>query len=99
MFDPSKEATLARKYEAAAERAFFRCLKELRQMEKQARADREADVNAMMGSFLAAQEAEPRRTAEFDAMYAELGIPLPRGPPILPSPRRRAARRPSRPRP
>src|SRR3954465_8293422 len=40
MFDPSKEATLARKYEAAAERAFFRCLKELRQMQRQAKADR-----------------------------------------------------------
>ena len=37
MFDPSKEATLARKYEAAAERAFFRCLKELRQMRWPAR--------------------------------------------------------------
>lgn len=31
LFDPSKEATLARKYEAAAERGFFRALKELRQ--------------------------------------------------------------------
>src|SRR4051794_15012336 len=58
MFDPSREATLARKYEAAAERAFFRCLKELRQMEKKAKADRKAEVDAMMGSFLAAREAE-----------------------------------------
>ena len=38
MFDPSREATLARKYEAAAERGFFRALKELRTLEKQARA-------------------------------------------------------------
>jgi hypothetical protein len=35
MFDDSKEATLARKYEAAAERGFFRALKELRILEKQ----------------------------------------------------------------
>ena len=34
LFDPSAEATLARKYEAAAERGFFRALKELRQVEK-----------------------------------------------------------------
>ncbi len=30
MFDPSKEATLARKYELAAERGFYRAIKELR---------------------------------------------------------------------
>ena len=30
-FDPSEEATLARRYEAATERAFFRTLKEIRQ--------------------------------------------------------------------
>jgi hypothetical protein len=35
MFDPSKEATLARKYEAAAERGFYRALKELRQLKKE----------------------------------------------------------------
>jgi hypothetical protein len=38
MFDPSKEATLARKYESAAERGFFRALKELRLLEKQIKA-------------------------------------------------------------
>jgi hypothetical protein len=38
LFDPSKEATLARKYEAAAERGFFRALKELRELKKQAKA-------------------------------------------------------------
>jgi hypothetical protein len=39
MFDPSKEACLARKYEAAAERGFFRALKELRQVEREAKAE------------------------------------------------------------
>ena len=38
MFDPSKEACLARKYEATAERGFFRALKELRQHERSATA-------------------------------------------------------------
>ena len=33
LFDPSKEATLARKYEAATERGLYRALKELRQVE------------------------------------------------------------------
>ncbi len=36
LFDPSKEATLARKYEAAAERGMFRALKEFRQVERAA---------------------------------------------------------------
>ncbi len=34
MFDPSKDACLARKYEAAAERGFFRSIKEFRQHQK-----------------------------------------------------------------
>src|SRR4051794_14995359 len=80
MFDPSKEATLARKYEAAAERAFFRCLKELRQMERQAKADRKAEVDAMMASYLAAEERARREDAEFDAMFAERDVPMPRRP-------------------
>ncbi len=84
MFDPSKEATLARRYEAAAERGFFRALKELRQMARQARAaapvaiDRTAQ--AMMGSFLSAMEADRRMDAEFDAMEARLDIPAARRP-------------------
>jgi hypothetical protein len=39
LFDPSKEATLARRYEAAAERGLFRALNEFRQVEKEARAE------------------------------------------------------------
>jgi hypothetical protein len=38
LFDTSREACLARKYEAAAERGFYRALKEFRQVEKQAKA-------------------------------------------------------------
>jgi hypothetical protein len=84
MFNPAKEATLARKYEAAAERAFFRCLKELRQMEKQARAESKADQNAntdeMLGSFFAAQQVARREDAEMDAFFAEMEAAMPRGP-------------------
>ena len=71
MFDPSKEATLARKYEAAAERGFFRALKELRQIEKQAKAldpAVQAEVfRQELGSFLAQEKGDE----EFDAMAAE----------------------------
>jgi hypothetical protein len=77
MFDPSKEATLVRKYEASAERTFFRCLKELRQREKQAKADREADIDAMMGSLLAARKAERKEDAAMDALYPEMAMPIP----------------------
>jgi hypothetical protein len=38
MFDPSKEASLARRYESAAERGLYRALKEFRQIEKDAKA-------------------------------------------------------------
>ena len=56
LFDPSKEATLARKYEAAAERSFFRSLKELRRIEGEARSASPAPVAgsalSALGSFL-----------------------------------------------
>jgi hypothetical protein len=71
MFDPSKEATMARKYEAAAERGFFRALKELRLLEKQAKAvepgmDLET-FQKMMGSFSPSEMQDD----EFDAMYPD----------------------------
>jgi len=53
LFDPSKEATLARKYEAAAERGMFRAIKELRQVEQ------EAAVRAQAEPPGPAPEAEP----------------------------------------
>lgn len=56
MFDPSKEATLARKYEAAAERGFFKALKELRQHQRTAKTvistSRSGTSQASLGSFL-----------------------------------------------
>ena len=73
MFDPSKEATLARKYEAAAERGFFRALKELRQIEKQAKGETSGpgagSAREALGSFLPVEaikamiEAKPAEPA------------------------------------
>ena len=66
MFDPSKEATLARRYEAAAERGFFRALKEFRQLERAEKApDVKAEIEAtrkqmdQLASFLPAVPPAP----------------------------------------
>jgi len=67
MFDPSKEATLARKYEAAAERGFFRALKELRQLEKQAKPAEPAVDEEMLASFFQLE----KQVAEIEARYPE----------------------------
>jgi hypothetical protein len=76
MFDPSKEACLARKYEAAAERGFFRAIKEFRQLERETRGETKAPKSGpspeKLGSFLpvetiksaiASLPAEPARVA------------------------------------
>ena len=72
MFDPSKEATLARKYEAAAERGFFRALKELRQLEKQAKAVEPPSPaepsRPELGSFLTFQQLN----SQLDELEARL---------------------------
>jgi hypothetical protein len=65
LFDPSKEATLARKYEAAAERSLYKALKELRQLQ----AQKSKDANQLfdpeepeLGSFFPGKGAvEPDR--------------------------------------
>ena len=68
-FDDSKEATLARKYEAAAERGFLRALKELRLLEARRKED-EAEMMALeSGSFspeMMSDEEFDRFEAEFD---------------------------------
>jgi hypothetical protein len=74
MFDPSREATLARQYQASAERGFLRALKELRTLEKQARArvpmvDDET-IEKAMASFFQIQK-------ELDRMEAGRTQPAP----------------------
>ena len=77
MFDPSKEAVLARKYEAAAERGFFRALKELRGLVREAKAldpAVQAEVfRQELGSILSMEKMDE----EFDAMYPEVGEATP----------------------
>ena len=77
MFDPSKEATLARKYELAAERGFYRALKELRQVERASNPAEPAvagrAAEALMGSFWEDEMTDE----EFDALSARLDLPTP----------------------
>ena len=46
LFDPSREATLARRYESESRRGFFKALKEFRQAEAEAETQVQADVEA-----------------------------------------------------
>jgi hypothetical protein len=91
MFDASKEATLARRYELAAERTFFRCLKELQKRADAAIVEEEVaghpPTGASLGSFRPATAPVPNEEEEFDAldrefeeMYKQLNIPMPRRP-------------------
>ena len=79
-FDASKEASLARKYEASAERGFFRALKELRLHEKQVKAADPAtegeSFREALGSFLQVE----KKVAEFEASDPE-PAPIP---PMMP---------------
>ncbi len=72
LYDPPKEAALARKYERAAERGFFRALKELRLVEAQAKArvaeDRLHEVQEVLASF----SPEKLSDADLDAEIARL---------------------------
>jgi hypothetical protein len=67
MFDDSREATLARKYEAAAERGFFKALKELRILEKQSKATEAEMFGPESGSFSLGGMTDE----EFDRFEAE----------------------------
>ena len=86
-FDASREAGLARKYEASAERGFFRALKELRLHEKAVKAaDSMARVEAYheeLGSFLPHEEIDAdldEIEAKFDARDLEFAMPAPSKP-------------------
>ncbi len=73
IFDPSKAATLARRYEAAAERMMYRALREMKQVEA-ANVGREVSAPAppvgvsadpgRLGSFFPASEADPGPVAQ-----------------------------------
>jgi hypothetical protein len=84
LFDPSKEATLARKYEAAAERCFFRSLKELRQLRKDAPSRVPVVVDKTleksMASFLQLAKTLDHQEARLDKLdeRASSKPPMPR---------------------
>ena len=84
LFDSSKEAILARKYEAAAERTFLRCIKELRERDQAEEAEMqqvdEVDYEAKMASFLKMQESFRQEDEEFDDLCAQMDMPMPRRP-------------------
>ena len=68
LFDPSKEATLARRYEATAERMMYRALREMRRVEAENRARPEperpspvvAEVHRLASFFLATSSEAPQ---------------------------------------
>ena len=79
MFDASPEAILARKYENAAERSFFRCIKELRQRDEKAQEARKPQPAppkaSSMASFDPDEMSDEEIDADLDAMFKEFGIP------------------------
>ncbi len=87
-FDPSKEGGLIRSYEAASERAFYRGLKQLRQMEVQGEAlmkdddaqNQQEEMNQAMALFFQKQAEFRKEDEEFDAMYESMKMDLLRRP-------------------
>jgi hypothetical protein len=67
LFDTSKEGLLARKYAAAAERSFYRALKELRLLAKEAKAASEAKTDQIMASILSGGSSDDA----FEKMYID----------------------------
>jgi hypothetical protein len=78
LFDPSKEARLARQYEKDAERGFFRGLKELRQVEKQIAAAEKANEDNMAQDLLGSFSQGNDLIDQLDALYPEDLISVPR---------------------
>ncbi len=80
LFDPSPEASLARRHEAAAQRVFLRALKELRTVEREAESFVPSVVEGPLGSFslaeLSDQELDDLEAA-FAAKAAERPAPKP----------------------
>jgi hypothetical protein len=89
MFDPSKEARLARQYEAAARRGFYKALKELRELRKERRAEEKseraettamaqeeimAESRALVASFSNPREAEEQISKLRDELGRKLGL-------------------------
>ena len=86
-FDPSREATLARRYEAAAERGFFRALKELRQVGRASRAADPALVAGALREALGSFGQGGKMAAEVEARAPRVAPATPPNPsrPVAPA--------------
>ena len=78
LFDPSKEATLARRYEAAAERGVYRALRELQRVEAEAPSPVEEPAGESLGSFGAEEPEDPSGDSEPDSPPARRVTPATR---------------------
>jgi hypothetical protein len=95
LFDPSKEATLARKYEAFCERGLYRAFKEFRQIERDARASKTfaepAPTPQELGSFFPVDMIqEMARIIEKQEATQAASIP-----PVKPNPPFESTRKPT----
>ena len=80
LFDPSKEACLARKYEAETQRSFYRALNEFRQVRAEAKAAQPAPEPAPTRPPLASFSPEPalaRKAAPIAPRPAPIAAPKP----------------------
>jgi hypothetical protein len=77
MFDPSKEATLARRYEASAERGFFRALKELRQMQSASKAAKEEAIDNAIQETMASFSQFNAQADAFEAEFFDADLRTP----------------------
>jgi hypothetical protein len=91
LFDPSPEAVLFRKYEAALRRSLYRALREFRELEAAAAA-REAEAEAVREAEAAAVEArEPDVTPKEESVCEPLGSFFPGAVPAASEPPARAS--------
>jgi hypothetical protein len=107
IFDDSKEGVLARKYEAASERAYYKALNELRQLQAERRAveeamagANEAEFEGELGSFSPEpSEPEPAPPAALGSFFPEPieAVETPQSDPETVE--KRASKRPERGRP
>jgi hypothetical protein len=81
MFDTSPSATLLRKYEAAAERGFFRALRELREVQAETpeppNLPADPEVTEESGSFLPADPAPAESALPSDHIFRNETSPAP----------------------
>ena len=75
LFDPSKEACLARQYQASAERGYYRALKELRALTKERKAREEARIDEFERAFLGSSFEDDDLEAELAALGRKVALP------------------------